>query len=235
MSDSDSDPESQDGEYEVFLSWDEERRLAQQNLNKKLIQAASTDNCHSVKSLLDERANPRVALDDAISGGHTQIVELLVEYKAYVSVIPSSTLYFDRKEILRLLLSNKASANEGSPIRAAIEGGHISSASQLIDHKADVNVSDGYCLKFASKVFDKEMVKILLTAKANPTGISTEFRSKFLSLNNFSYLMELDTCDIDMRSILGSDYEKYKIQRYNREFLVNLLLPPLTNIVLDYL
>jgi len=95
------------------------------------------------------------ALDEAVSSGQLEMVQMLLENKACIDVsaefgseILSSAAWAENAEIVRLLLQHGVNAHVGSsrelrhPLHIAVKNGRAEFAALLIEHGADVNALD---------------------------------------------------------------------------------------------
>ncbi|KAK6080312.1 hypothetical protein SCUP234_05253 [Seiridium cupressi] len=122
------------------------------------------------------------ALQAAASGGHKEIVELLLEKGADVNIqgggygtALQAAASGGHKEIVELLLEKGAGVNiqgeyYGTALQAAASKGHKEIVELLLEKGADVNIQGGYygtALQAAASEANKEMVELLLEKGAD--------------------------------------------------------------------
>jgi len=251
-SDSDSDPEYEftspsTDQYEKVLSCyelqEQEEKLAQEELDEELVHACISGNSNQVNYLLGAKADPTcnmsIAINQAASKDHLNIVELLLDAKADTGILLNNTISNCNLKILTCLWQNRPEIKISSGhISTAVYRENVALTSLLLKFKnTDFALVSHTCLSLACSRYNKAMVKILLVAGAKVEDLFAEFRIAFLQLEekNLPYLLELDLADINLQPILKDNYPKFKSIRYNLDHISGLLLPPLAAIVLSYL
>ncbi|CAG9990107.1 unnamed protein product [Clonostachys byssicola] len=122
------------------------------------------------------------ALQAAAQGGHTGVVQLLLNRDADVNVgggffgnALQAAARGGHSRVVELLLERGADINApggfyGSGLQAAARGGHKIIAEHLLDRGADVNTSRGFfgtALQAAARVGHKKIVRLLITKYAD--------------------------------------------------------------------
>jgi len=131
--------------------------------------------------------------------GQTEIIKLLLEYKADVNANPGgnngrtavqAASGGGHLEVVKLLLEHGADVNANparlhgrTALQAASEGGHLEVVKLLLEQRADVNANpallDGRtALQAASERGHLEVVKLLLEHKADVNAIPAEFSGR---------------------------------------------------------
>ncbi|CAN0232581.1 unnamed protein product [Ectocarpus sp. 8 AP-2014] len=168
-----------------------------------------------------------VALHEAVRGGHTAVVELLLENGASVKWYEEDELYGTplhdaaeggNTEMARLLLLKGAEAyvdyvdgNHTTPLSRAIEGGHISMVEALLAAGADLTVRltefDISVLDMAASSQDVEILRMLIDHgmelnRAAVFGTALHWAAKANSANAIDVLVRAGA-DIQAKDMSG--------------------------------
>jgi ankyrin repeat domain-containing protein 50 len=158
------------------------------------------------------------ALIGALRCGHTKIVEMLVDAK---SDVDTGALYYassgGHQEIVRVLIEAGAAVNlkflGETALDRASRCGHVKIVKMLLDAGADVKRGDGQVLHFGSSEGYAEVVRILVEAGADVTAkcseeTALETASSYSHVKDFNTLLDAGAVTMDpacMRNRADSD------------------------------
>jgi ankyrin repeat protein len=143
----------------------------QQDLDNRLIAAASNGNTATVQTLLahgaDVHARNDHALRRAADTGHTETVKVLLAAGADIHAIDDQALRWAAEggctETVNLLLAHDADVHalDDGALRVAVDNGHTETVKALIASGADVHAEDDWALRLAAFNSHLETVQAL--------------------------------------------------------------------------
>src|ERR1022692_2456691 len=166
----------------------------QQDLDNRLIAAASNGNTATVQTLLahgaDVHARNDHALRRAADTGHTETVKVLLAAGADIHAIDDQALRWAAEggctETVNLLLAHDADVHalDDGALRVAVDNGHTETVKALIASGADVHAEDDWALRLAA--FNSHLeteTGIVLTELANVAAIVATAAVRPIPLN----------------------------------------------------
>ncbi len=159
-------------------------------IDDALIKASKNGDFSKVRQLFTEGAQANVKnrlgvtpLLAAAMGGHTAIVQMLVEHDAKVNAVPAglrewalsaARIALDEEEI------TQAAARGDTALIIAVRQGHTDTARYLLDHGADinrVNRQNESALFVAAELGRTDIIRALLSKGADPNATEKENRT----------------------------------------------------------
>src|ERR1017187_6902498 len=154
----------------------------QQDLDNRLIAAASNGNTATVQTLLahgaDVHARNDHALRRAADTGHTETVKVLLAAGADIHAIDDQALRWAAEggctETVNLLLAHDADVHalDDGALRVAVDNGHTETVKALIASGADVHAEDDWALRLAAYCARRGRLGAALSGLQQPLGNS---------------------------------------------------------------
>lgn len=214
-----------------------------------LCNASQNGHLEVVKLLVQHRADINalrgLSLENAISNDHINIVKVLIENKSnlFVNSKLNLALRKGKLEIINALMAAETN-NDYANLYCSVYSGNTEVIKALLDNNSNeelVHMRDDECLFIASNKEHTDIVRLLLSYKANVDRLPYYFVNKYIDNGAIGYLIELDNIINlsqfkqyeSLKYFKYSDYIKSKLELVT--IITNIVGRHITKIIIEYI